>query len=298
MANHIQYRTLVTHADPGNGDNRIVFSRYKNLQSSGPSKGHSLKYVHRGEEVYQLGHKELAIREGQFFMVNNHEEVSVRIKASQTVEGLCLFLSDEMLSEIYSHGKEKEEHLLAQGHIPALPRIPGFFAQRHDSRFSPLGAYVREIAQQYQGLSLDADLSDKTTLYRLGKLILEHHQLLQKQLDDLPARKRSTREELYRRLHIGRHYLIDNWNLTPKVPEAAREAALSEYHFYRLFRQAFGQSPLQFLNQYRLEKAQELLQKQNLSITEVAEACGFYDVQHFNKAYRKYFSRRPSHSRQ
>lgn len=294
MSRNPVFSDRVVQTDTTNAVNRIVFSRYEQFQAATVCKGYSLKYVLSGQETYHLDKRRLQINPGQFLMVNDAQEVAVEISAPEKVRGLCVFMSQELLDEVYGHAQLSVARQLEADPKAVSRPFPGIFSFRYQSAASSLGQYLEKLAVRYQEKISDGELTDKRELYRLGELLLAQQQLQQEQMGGLQARKTSTREELYRRLNLGRDFLLDHWDQSPRIPDAAREAALSEYHFYRLFRQAFGLSPVQFLHQYRLTKAWECLTQTQLSITQIAESCGFYDVHHFNKTFRKHFGQGPS----
>lgn len=60
----------------------------------------------------------------------------------------------------------------------------------------------------------------------------------------------------------------------------ARAAGLSEYHFLRMFKQATGLTPHQYVINQRVERAKELLLKTEMSITEIAYLLGFSTPAH------------------
>lgn len=71
-----------------------------------------------------------------------------------------------------------------------------------------------------------------------------------------------------------------------------------EFHFHenyliRCMKQAFNCTPLEFLNQYRLEKAANLLIKTNQSIAEVALNVGFQNNAYFSSCFKKEFGHSP-----
>jgi len=283
----------ITHRQRENETNRFVYSRYNYLEADAVCDAYSLKYVSRGEEVYTVEGRRELIGPEQFLLVNHDQEVAVSIHDQETVEGLCVFLSKDLMDEVYRTLQAVEETVLDLPYSGNAP-FPGTFACRYFGQQSDLGRYLFHLSEHQSQQHSDAFIEDKSALYQIAELLCQQQSLVKKQMRQLESRKASTREELYRRLMIGREYMHDNWHLPPKMPEVAKEAALSEYHFYRLFRKAFSQSPQQYLLALRLEKSCELLAKPQYSITEVAEACGFYDVHHFNKAFRKRFGGRPS----
>ncbi len=68
-----------------------------------------------------------------------------------------------------------------------------------------------------------------------------------KEVQRFPAIRQTTREELYRRLYRARDFLTSCYWEPLTVADAASVAALSPFHFQRMFKRAFGRSPMQFL---------------------------------------------------
>lgn len=77
----------------------------------------------------------------------------------------------------------------------------------------------------------------------------------------------------------------------------ALKAAVSYPHFRRLFKDMTGQPPWQYALQKRLEKAAGILRTTSKSIAETAGECGFYDIYHFAKTFKKYYSIPPARYR-
>src|SRR5262249_4986124 len=74
-----------------------------------------------------------------------------------------------------------------------------------------------------------------------------------------PGARPATRAEMYRRLHRARDFLESCFDQPLTVAGVARVASLSPFHFQRLFREAFGRTPMQYLQARRLAVAQRLL---------------------------------------
>lgn len=64
-------------------------------------------------------------------------------------------------------------------------------------------------------------------------------------------------------------------------------ALLSISHFSKIFRQVYHLSPMDYLQQIRLEKARHLLCKSELSVAEIAIACGFDNSNYFSRLFKK-----------
>jgi transcriptional regulator GlxA family with amidase domain len=70
------------------------------------------------------------------------------------------------------------------------------------------------------------------------------------------------------------------------VPRLARVSGVSEAHFARSFRTAFGLPPHRYLLTRRLERATALLRETNLSITEIAFQTGWNSLGTFGRIFR------------
>ena len=70
------------------------------------------------------------------------------------------------------------------------------------------------------------------------------------------------------------------------VGQLAETGGLSRSQFVRAFRDATGVPPHRYLRGLRIEKAQELLERTDLSVIDVALTCGFGQASHFATAFR------------
>ena len=70
-----------------------------------------------------------------------------------------------------------------------------------------------------------------------------------------------------------------------RVADLAREVGLSASHFAYAFKQTVGMAPHGWLAQRRIEKAKTLLRTDDLSLTQIALACGFADQSHFTRQF-------------
>jgi len=79
--------------------------------------------------------------------------------------------------------------------------------------------------------------------------------------------------------------------------ELATAAGLSTRQLERLFRKYLNRSPARYYLELRLNKARLLLLQTNMSVIDVALACGFVSASHFSKCYRDFFGRTPRKER-
>lgn len=84
------------------------------------------------------------------------------------------------------------------------------------------------------------------------------------------------------KLFIERHV-----SRTIDMEELANLTHLSQGHIFRLFRETYNISPLQYHSLIRIQKAKSMIRNTNMSITEIADRLGFSSVQDFCRVFKK-----------
>jgi AraC-like DNA-binding protein len=92
--------------------------------------------------------------------------------------------------------------------------------------------------------------------------------------------------DMLRRLCRARALLCAQRERPPTVRAVAEAVAISPFHFIRRFEQVFGWTPSQFRIHARLERAKELLERGELSVTETCLAVGFASPASFSALFR------------
>jgi len=78
-------------------------------------------------------------------------------------------------------------------------------------------------------------------------------------------------------------------NITDKIliNQLCRKAYMSRNHFFKWFKEQFGVTPLEYINQERIKLAKQLLAEPQKSISTVGSLCGFMDVNYFVRTFKK-----------
>ena len=83
----------------------------------------------------------------------------------------------------------------------------------------------------------------------------------------------------------------------PALASLAALAAMSRSHFSRTFHAVAGICLRDYVRDLRLKRSLELMRTSHLSLTAIATEAGFYDLPHFNKAFRHRFDMSPTQFR-
>jgi AraC-like DNA-binding protein len=135
-------------------------------------------------------------------------------------------------------------------------------------------------------------------LYILLKCLLEIHRKIGKEIYKIPAVKKSTRLEVYKKVSIGKEYIDDNFCKEIKIEDAARAACLSPFHFLRLFKTIFEETPYQYITAKRIEKAFELILRTDMPITDVCFEVGFNSLSSFSWLLKQKYGMSPETMRE
>jgi AraC family transcriptional regulator len=82
-------------------------------------------------------------------------------------------------------------------------------------------------------------------------------------------------------------YINDNHHQPLTLADIAAEANLSPFHFLRVFKQVTGQTPHRFLTTVRVTRARHYLDRADLSVTDIAQLCGFASSSQLATAFRR-----------
>lgn len=92
----------------------------------------------------------------------------------------------------------------------------------------------------------------------------------------------------YLRLAPAKEYIEQNFNSGITLDILANYANMSVTHFRREWSKLYGESALQYRDRIRLSYAKEYLMSGYYTVTEVAEKCGFSDVNYFIRFFKKH----------
>ena len=93
------------------------------------------------------------------------------------------------------------------------------------------------------------------------------------------------------------NHLNEEINNSPSLATLAEVAAISPYHFHRIYRAMTGETPLMTVRRLRLAKACAMLGKLDLSITAIAFEVGYDTSQNFARAFKAATGATPSEVR-
>jgi AraC-like DNA-binding protein len=93
--------------------------------------------------------------------------------------------------------------------------------------------------------------------------------------------------ETFVRLARARDFIAENYRGHIPLARAADEACFSPFHFQRLYRRAFRESPHEFVTRMRMEAAREMLRREQISVTEICYELGYESLGTFSARFAR-----------
>ena len=125
---------------------------------------------------------------------------------------------------------------------------------------------------------------------RINELLITLHSLLLK-------KERPLDESLIladRTVKIFLDDLVNHLEVDWSLESMATRCELGRTRFSHYCRQLTNKTPLQYLNQLRVDKSAELLKNSDLSVQDIADKCGFHSSQYFATQFKKFFKTSPN----
>jgi len=130
-----------------------------------------------------------------------------------------------------------------------------------------------------------------STITKLFTIILKNHYYTENE-QDVPDHSRRIKQVMPVMEYIESHF---SEQIT--VPKLAALIGMSPKYFNRFFHSITHQTPMDYVNYYRIEQAANMLSSTDNSITEIGQDCGFCDSSHFLKTFKKYKELTPNQYR-
>lgn len=150
---------------------------------------------------------------------------------------------------------------------------------------------TRSFVYEMQNEAIGGKLYTETLATQLSIHLLRHYCTFTAKL------KQYDRGLSYQQLKIVTDYIEAYLETTIGLKDLAMLLNLSTHYFCHLFKQSTGIAPYQYVIQQRVSRAKKLLRRKNLSLVDVAQACGFTSQSAFNRTFRKYVGTTPRNYR-
>lgn len=251
----------------------------------------SFKYAIQGEARYKLNDRYLLAESNNFIILNQEEPYELFVESKFTTETFCIFFGQPLVTDVILNAVKSNEQILEINHSTERPV---FFERTH--------RMTQEVLVAINQLKLsinsehDSELTKELLHAFLFRLMLNENRR-HTESNNLKLTKKSTRQELFKRVTIARDYAQAMYGDSVTLEKLAQVSCLSPNHLLRSFKQMFGISPIQYVNQVRLQKAKQLLLHTSIPIQEICNEVGYSSIGTFSNHFKKSIGLAPTYFR-
>jgi len=272
--------------DPRSALQRDVFTSGRGYSyfAQTPGLPLSLKCMFNGRALYRIPSREFSVDDGGYLILNNRQPYSIEIASPTRVETFVLWFPDGWADEVLGGLTRPNERLLDE---PADGATAASFFERYTPHDGTVSPKIRELRTAFKSDEVIEDDWLEEKLRELLAAMSQTQSRVKQQIDVLPAARASTREELWRRVNRARDFLHAHLGSPITLSEIAAAACLSPFHLLRTFQSAFRETPRQYLQRCRLDRAKFLLEKTRIPVTAICLDCGFASLGSFSTLFHK-----------
>ncbi len=227
-----------------------------------------IHYVISGKGYYKVKNKVFSLSTGDTFLVYPNTEVSYYADEQEPWEYTWVGFT----------GSDASTILNATDFSPFSPVI----------HHTPLGDSIhRQLLHIYdaRGNQFEHAVEMTGRLYTMLAMFMHG------------ASKTSNKNTTVTYVQKGIEYITANYSYSITIEDIADYVGLSRSHLFRSFESVLGQSPKEYLTEFRMKQACYLLEHSSLSITAIANSIGFDNSLYFSKTFHKWKNMSPKEYR-
>jgi len=249
-------------------------------------KGYLIRYLSLGKEKFRSDGRFHYLSGGEYIILNPGEVAHTIEEASK---GIWIEIPKNYLNrELALLSAEAPQHweLLKNEDKQALHLCDHVYEASMDS----LGELLISLGK--------SESFEENSLQSITQALLESQRSVFEKISRLNSAKMSTRTELFRRIYQAQTYIHNNLDKALDLDTLSQVACLSKYHFIRLFKEVYGETPRQYLIKRRLERAKHLLISSKKTFHEICHEVGLKDSSSFGRLFKRSFGSTPQIFRQ
>ncbi len=255
----------------------------------------TLKFVFSGVQTYWLNGKELKVHPDSFLCINKDTAFESKIKSTEYVQSLSISFDAKFIYDMFRTFKSSTNFLLENRTTEGLADFD--FPETLLPLKSNLHFNLNHIKYFINNNLNDDHLLEEYLHHTfINYFEIFNHDIILAE-DRLDCLKQHTKTEVIRRLNLAKEYIYSNYNKRLELKAIADISCLSVNHLLRTFKQAFGETPHQFLTKLRLKRANHLVKNTESPIYEIVSTVGFECISSFIRLYKYHYNCTPSRNR-
>ena len=258
---------------------------------------------------YMVNGRDITVSPRQFYFLNTNDTIGIEYPKNNRLRTCLILFKTGFVEDCLAYGFADKERLLdspgyrqRQGKA-GFASLPFELTEDMCRTLAQLSGDYRQLAGRGEvtargNMTAREDVAARedtdTLLFDLVLAASEQDRETGNRMQRIPATKRSTREELYRRLAVARSFMLDNIAQPLSIEQIAAEACLDKFHFLANFKSIYNTTPHRWFIEQKLQKALGFLQSGEHTVEEVCYHVGFQSPSSFSTLFKRRFGMPPS----
>jgi AraC-like DNA-binding protein len=243
----------------------------------------SVSFILNGNAIFKTASGEYNLNRN-YLIINAGQTCSWKIDLPNKAESISVYLSNSFAEEVLENLVIPEDKLFHP--FISKHKQPVHFLEK----LYPLDNYVMPVVMKMR-IASNVSYEDyewwEEQFYELLTKILIVHRNIYKDVEKLPPVKLSTKTELYKKIWKAKEFIDRDYKEHLTLDKISETACISRFHFLRIFKQVFNETPHQYISNKRIESAMDLLSNTNRSVTEICNEVGFDSLSSFSWLFKQ-----------
>ncbi|MBN3553664.1 helix-turn-helix transcriptional regulator [Fictibacillus nanhaiensis] len=248
----------------------------------------SIKTFSNGKAYYKTNRGYFAVDEGNYLLLNQGS-YTITIDEQKEVESFCVFFQEDFANDVFRNLSTSEHQLLDDPYTTHTSA--SFFEKTYEQ--SPILTHQLNLLKyktdQYQN---DSSLLDEQFHSIMDSLLREQMKVF-KEINQLDLVRKSTREEIYKRVSTAHEYIRAFYDKQLTLDEIAAVSCLSPNHLLRNYSTIYKKTPFQHIAELRIAKSITLLKTTKYSMTDITYEIGLNNPVSFSRLFKQHMGISP-----
>ncbi|NMA66897.1 MAG: AraC family transcriptional regulator [Clostridiaceae bacterium] len=245
-------------------------------------------YLSKGKAIFQIDSTPVELRENEAILINRGEVHSgYSLDNSYCVYYSIVFSLELLYNSFQDICYSRYFSPLARGE----KKLPQKITEKQNWEreiLSQIKSIISNFTTKPEGYEMDI----KASILKIFSLLSANNAMI-----SLHKKQNGVKQVQTERLKRALNYIKENYREKICIDDIAKEVNLTRYHFCRIFKSLTGQTPVEYINYFRINQALRLLEDENRKIMDIAFDLGFNNLSYFVKKFKEYKNCTPSEYR-
>ena len=243
---------------------------------------YQLWYIVNGSFVHLIDGREFIQRKGDLFLIPSYVNHRMDTRNSKDVEWIFIDMADNFL-DLVPGGFEKNKvfNMTCLRPLVYINKSAEPFLHFEGEMADKIEKLFVELLDEYNSGS------ELTPVYIRAKIVQLLAYVAEVYTSRMPEFEKKCFSNYRMALKNAIDYVNEHYTENLSCDEIYKIALMSKTSFNYIFKQAVGQTLIDYINTLRIRLAKKLLKENRLNITNIGEECGFASSTYFGRVFKK-----------